>query len=181
MNIITANEKKGFLQWLLENHKMKRRESVWIFNYMISHEELLKNIHFVDNAHYCPRAMVISATKSEGVPFRFYRGDNKTVDAEKAFNDMRLNTEEKMFIQVNFPDKYKSVEYAAVHEENAYVPDNTESSLKNKEIAERLIAEHLDQLENETLYKQIDAALDSGDKALFMELTKGLNEKARSY
>ena len=66
---------------------------------------LLQNVHFTDEAHYCPRAMVISTTKSESIPFRFYKGNLMTADAEKSFHDLRLHEDEKMYIQLNFPNQ----------------------------------------------------------------------------
>ncbi len=65
---------------------------------------LLENIHFVEEAHYCPRAIVMSSVEHNGVPFRFYKGNIMTSDAEKSFHDLRLNPDESIYIQLNFPN-----------------------------------------------------------------------------
>ena len=60
--MIPVAAKKDFVRWFLKRYKLKRRECVWILNYLLSHEHLLQNVHFTDEAHYCPRAMVMSTT-----------------------------------------------------------------------------------------------------------------------
>ena len=97
-------DKKNFVRWFLKNFQLKRRECVWILNYLLSNDELLENIHFVEEAHYCPRAIVMSSVDSNGVPFRFYKGNIMTSDAEKSFHDLRLYPNENMYIQLNFPN-----------------------------------------------------------------------------
>ena len=101
---VSVLDKKEFVRWFLKKYQMKRRECVWILNYLLSHDELLENIHFVEEAHYCPRAMVMSTTDSIGIPFRFYKGNIMTADAEKSFHDLRLHPDEEMYIQLNFPN-----------------------------------------------------------------------------
>lgn len=91
-------DKKTFVRWFLKNFQLKRRECVWILNYLLSNDNLLENIHFVEEAHYCPRAIVMSSVDSNGVPFRFYKGNIMTSDAEKSFHDLRLHPNESMYI-----------------------------------------------------------------------------------
>lgn len=43
-------DKKNFVRWFLKNFQLKRRECVWILNYLLSNDELLENIHFVEEA-----------------------------------------------------------------------------------------------------------------------------------
>ena len=61
--MIPVAAKKDFVRWFLKRYKLKRRECVWILNYLLSHEHLLQNVHFTDEAHYCPRAMVMSVQR----------------------------------------------------------------------------------------------------------------------
>ena len=56
---VPLNEKKTFIRWFLKNFQLKRREGVWILNYLLSNDDLLEHVHFVDEAHYCPRAIVM--------------------------------------------------------------------------------------------------------------------------
>ena len=121
---------------VLKNYQLKRRECVWILNYLLSNDDLLKRIRFVEEAHYCPRAMVMSTVDSTGVPFRFYKGNVMTADAEKSFHDLRLHEQEDMYIQLNFPNIPPSAQYLAVLEENPYMPETLLVSEKDRVLAE---------------------------------------------
>lgn len=174
--MVPVDAKKDFVRWFLKRYKLKRRECVWILNYLLSHENLLENVHFTDEAHYCPRAMVISTTKSESIPFRFYKGNLMTADAEKAFHDLRLYENEKMYIQLNFPNNYVCPNYASVREENPFLPTYLQVSETDKRIAQQLVDESIENMTRETLRKGIDEALDRNDKERFMQLSAMLND-----
>lgn len=164
-------DKKTFVRWFLKNFQLKRRECVWILNYLLSNDQLLENIHFVEEAHYCPRAIVMSSVDSNGVPFRFYKGNIMTSDAEKSFHDLRLFPNESMYIQLNFPNIPPSRQYLAVLEENPYMPKYLHISEKDRLIAEELLNNSMLIFQEEKLLKEIDEALDQGDKDRFYELS----------
>ena len=46
---------------VLNNYQLKQRECVWILNYLMSHDQLMHKVHFVEHAKYCPRGLVMSA------------------------------------------------------------------------------------------------------------------------
>ena len=54
---VSVNEKKDFIRWFLNHYQLKRRECVWILNYLISHDQLMEKVHFVEQAQYCPRGI----------------------------------------------------------------------------------------------------------------------------
>ncbi|WP_042477994.1 ReoY family proteolytic degradation factor [Bacillus ndiopicus] len=164
-------DKKIFVRWFLKNYQLKRRECVWILNYLLSDEKLLENVCFVEEAHYCPRAIVMSSVESNGVPFRFYKGNIMTADAEKSFHDLRLNPEEVMYIQINFPNIPPHQVYLAVLEENPYMPKYLHISEKDRILAEQLLKDSMRAFQEEKLLKEIDEALDQGDKNRFFELS----------
>ncbi|ANU28103.1 ReoY family proteolytic degradation factor [Planococcus versutus] len=168
---ISLGEKKQFVRWFLQSYKMKRRECIWILNYMLSNEELLDKTHFVEEAHYCPRAMVMSSSESKEIPFRFYKGNLMTADAEKSFHDLRLNPEEHLYIQLNFPNIPPPVLYLSVLEENPYVPEDASIDEKDRQTAEQILAESMSIFQEESLSKQIDDALDANDRDRFFELS----------
>ncbi|MCG3089937.1 ReoY family proteolytic degradation factor [Sporosarcina cyprini] len=178
--MIPVAAKKDFVRWFLKRYKLKRRECVWILNYLLSHEQLLQNVHFTDEAHYCPRAMVISTTNSESIPFRFYKGNLMTADAEKSFHDLRLHPEEKMFIQLNFPNSHACPQYAMVREENPYLPDDLQVSERDRKIAEQLLEESAATMSLEMLMRRVDEALDENDRERFLVLSSMLNEMKTS-
>ena len=174
--MIPVAAKKDFVRWFLKRYKLKRRECVWILNYLLSHEQLLQNVHFTDEAHYCPRAMVISTINSESIPFRFYKGNLMTADAEKSFHDLRLHPEEKMYIQLNFPNSHACPQYASVREENQFLPAELQVSARDRKIAEQLLEESVASLSLELLMKRVDEALDANDRERFLILSAMLND-----
>ena len=180
---VSVMEKKEFVRWFLKRYQMKRRECVWILNYLLSHDDLLQKVHFVEEAHYCPRAMVMSVTESTGVPFRFYKGNLMTADAEKSFHDLRLHPNEDMFIQLNFPHVPPSPEYLAVLEENPFMPKYLHINDKDRLIAEEVLKNSMHSFREENILRQIDEALDTNDKEKFIELSKmlqGMKESSNS-
>ncbi|MBD7986199.1 YpiB family protein [Sporosarcina sp. Sa2YVA2] len=174
--MIPVAAKKDFVRWFLKRYKLKRRECVWILNYLLSHEQLLENVHFTDEAHYCPRAMVISTMNSESIPFRFYKGNLMTADAEKSFHDLRLHPDEKMYIQLNFPNSHTCPQYASVREENPFMPVELQVSARDRKIAEQLLEESAASMSLEMLMKRVDEALDSNDRERFLVLSAMLND-----
>ena len=169
---VTVEDKQVFIRYILKNHTLKRRECVWILNYLISHSEKLHNIHFTEEVHHCPRGIVMTTVNVDSIPFRFFKGNGMTADADRAFHDIRLNPNEKFYIQINFPNKYTCPEYAAVHEEN---PHDTIIDWKqiegDRKVAEEFLNHMSKQLHESALMLQIDEALDTGNKELFMQLT----------
>lgn len=172
---VSVLDKKEFVRWFLKKYQMKRRECVWILNYLLGHDELLERIHFVEEAHYCPRAMVMSTTDSSGIPFRFYRENIMTADAEKSFHDLRLHPNEEMYIQLNFPKVPPSREYLTVLEENPFMPNYLQISESDRQLAEEILQDSMKTFQEEAVLKQIDEALDQNDKEKFYKLSALLN------
>ncbi|MBM7699045.1 ReoY family proteolytic degradation factor [Kurthia huakuii] len=173
---ISNKDKKTFVRWFLKRFDLKRRECVWILNYIIGDDDLLNHVHFVEDAHYCPRAIVISTTESNGIPFRFYKGNIMTADAEKSFHDLRMNNEEAMYIQLNFPKQPPTEQYLAVLEENPFMPSYMQISSEDKQVAQKMLSKSVYEFQHSKLLQQIDAALDNGDKEQFFELTAALQQ-----
>lgn len=168
---VSVGEKKQFVRWFLGSYKMKRRECIWILNYLLSNDELLEKTHFVEEAHYCPRAMVMSTTESKEIPFQFYKGKLMTADAEKSFHDLRLHPDEPLYVQLNFPSIPPAPLYLAVLEENPHMPKGASVSEQDRLLAEKVLNESLSSYQEETILNKIDEALDAGDKERFYELS----------
>ena len=168
---VPLHDKKVFIRWFLKNFQLKRREGVWILNYLLSNDELLENVHFVEEAHYCPRAIVMSTVDTTSIPFRFYKENIMTSDAEKSFHELRLNAQQSMYVQLNFPNIPPDPVYLAVLEENPYIPKDVMVSVKDRIAAEKLLENSLYDFQVQQLLKEIDAALDAGDKDRFFELS----------
>lgn len=169
---VSNEQKKELIRWFLNHHQLKRRESVWILNYIISREELLDKLHFVENASKCPKACVISAVCSEQVTFRYYKGSVMITDAEKAFHDIRLNRDQDLYLQLNFKSSNTCEKYIAVLEENPSVPsDHIEDNTFTAEV-EKFITTIEKKQQKERLMQQIDEALIKNDKKSFMSLSE---------
>ena len=174
---VTADDKKKFIQWLVKKYKFKRRESIWILNYIKNnHNDILDNIHFVEDAHYCPRAIVMSTSKTDSIPFRYYDGNLATADAEKSFHELRLNPDKKMYIQINILNGYEQMEYLTVLEENEYNTGSIKSLNYVLKDIEDLVEDIVSKLSHIEIKKRIDVALDSGDEESFMMYSDMLKE-----
>ena len=171
---VSVNEKKDFIRWFLNHYQLKRRECVWILNYLMSHDQLMEKVHFVENAQYCPRGLVMSTHCVDEVPFRFFKENVMTTDAEKSFHDIRLNREEEIYIQLNFNASNKAHQFVAVLEENPYMPGQLQISESDKMVAERFLEESIQKFQKDKLLNLIDAALDSQDQEAFAHLTEKL-------
>ncbi|MGD6966807.1 ReoY family proteolytic degradation factor [Rossellomorea vietnamensis] len=171
---VSVNEKKDFIRWFLNRYQLKRRECVWILNYLMSHDQLMKKVHFVEEAQYCPRGLVMSTHCVEEVPFRFYKENIMTTDAEKSFHDIRLNKDEDIYIQLNFTKANASYQYAAVREENPFMPKYLLINEKDRIVAEQFLKISIETYQRQKLLDAIDDALDRNDKEKFRELTSKL-------
>ncbi|MDP4083870.1 MAG: ReoY family proteolytic degradation factor [Bacillota bacterium] len=173
---VSVNEKKDFIRWFLNHYQLKRRECVWILNYLMSHDQLMEKVHFVEQAQYCPRGLIMSTHCVEKVPFRFYKENVMTTDAEKSFHDIRLNREEDIFIQLNFHASNQAHQYVAVLEENPYMPLHLQLNEKDGVVAEQFLHFSIERFQREKLLSLIDVALDNKDQKAFLELTKQLSK-----
>ncbi|MCM3236811.1 ReoY family proteolytic degradation factor [Heyndrickxia oleronia] len=173
---VSVNEKKDFIRWFLNHYQLKRRESVWILNYLMSHDQLMEKVHFVEEAQFCPRGLIMSTHCVDNVPFRFYKENIMTTDAEKSFHDIRLNREEDIYIQLNFKSANLSYQYAAVLEENPFMPNLLRINDEDRIVAEKFLQESILGFQREKLLKEIDEALDKHDLDSFNKLTEQLKQ-----
>jgi len=173
---VTAKDKKSFIQWFLNHYRLKKRESVWILNYLVNHNNLLENVHFVRDVKYCPRGIMMTSHCSEEVAFRFYKNHLVTTDAEKSFHEIRLNQNEPLYLQLNFKKSNQHPYYASVLEENPFLPDDYYITNDDKDLTNQLLNHSLYEFKKEKLLLEIDRSLDELDYQKFQTLTKQLNE-----
>jgi uncharacterized protein YpiB (UPF0302 family) len=174
LSSISVKEKKEFLQWFLSEYQLKRRECVWILNYLMSRDSVMENVHFVEKSMYCPRGMIMSTHCVDDAPFRFYKENVVTTDPEKTFHDIRLNQQDELYIQLNFKSCMNSPHYAAVLEENPFIPKHLQSNKEYRKLADRIAKESVAIYQREKLLHAIDDALDRQDKVAFKKLTEQL-------
>ncbi|MCZ0701868.1 uncharacterized protein YpiB (UPF0302 family) [Natronobacillus azotifigens] len=178
---VSVQDKKEFIHWFLKNYQLKKRESVWILNYLTNHDTLLANVHFIREARFCPRGIIISSHCSNDVPFRFYKNHIVTTDAEKSFHDIRLNRDEPIYIQLCFENANQNTHYIAVLEDNPYLPDDFFITKREKELAKEFIDYTVFQTQKKHLHQMIDSALDNRDQAAFEVYLEQLQALTKSY
>lgn len=171
---VPTKDKQSFIKWFLKHYKMKKRASKWILEYLLSDPALLKNIHFVRDVEFCPKAMIISSECSDGLPFIFFKESVMTEDFEKLFHDLRLNQHDSLYVQLNFHNSRQNPEYAFIIEENPYLPINLELQEKDRAEADRLTEYMLIKSQIATLTEKINVALDQFNESRFIDITTRL-------
>lgn len=178
---VTVAEKKEFLRWFMNHYQLKRRESVWILNYLMGHDSLLDKVRFIESgAQYCPRGIFMSTHCVDKVPFRFYKENIMTTNAESSFHDIRLNRDEEIFIQLDFKDKH-SIEYLGVLEVNDYIPAEKQKVSQDSKEVDKLCEKLLAEREVKQLEDAINNALDCGNKEAFLVLSKTYTKAKKAY
>lgn len=174
--VITIAEKKLFIKWFLEKYELQNREAEWLLQYIASSDQLLERVHFIDNFRNLPKTILISTKCVQMTPFKFYKNKRVTSDVEKAFLDIHNNPAEDIYIGLFFKERTVSPEYAAVLERNPM--DDTRDTIDALVSlqAEMVLDYAIRTYHLETLYQQIDSALDRGDQTAFRELSSKLRE-----
>lgn len=171
---VTNDEKKRFLKWFIKNYKLKRRESLWILDYLYNHDIMLEKAHFVEEVEYTPRGIYMTVKGNQKPSFRFYKNGHTFKDAMQAFHEIRLNWSSELYIEIDFEEAWQTPEYLMVLEDNP-------NARWNESIPKELSEEMAEALEYETLLyarqqllDEIDSALLEGHEEQFSELTDDL-------
>ena len=177
MNIkVSLVAKKEFLGWFLDRYQLKRRESMWILNYLLNHEIVLSKVHFVENAETTPRGMMMSTIGTDSKPFLFYKEGVLFEDPEQAFHEVRLNWHEKIYLELVFDKSWQSHQFLGVLEDNPFHRwnDSIDSELE-KEVEHALATLSLNN-NIQLMMDQIDVALEANDRKRFIQLSNDLKE-----
>lgn len=170
----SLEEKKAFITWFIQNHQLKRRESLWILNYLLNHEVLLKNIHFVENIESTNRGIGLAALESSKESFVYYKEGKKFDDPEQAFHDLRLNWKENFYLEIFFEHSYQSLSAFGVLEDNPFETDEIGFDSELVELVDDSLAK-LTLLERKKyLLELIDAALIDKNEEKFNAYTEEL-------
>lgn len=204
--VVTVGEKKAFLTWLLNNKTMKSRECKWILNFLESRDDFLEHIYFVTKdarltlLENRQRLVQMSTKCSDLPPLKFFKETMLTIDAEKAFHDIRLNADKPLFINIEYAGIENCCNYFMIQEDDEITniilgianhepktkktaPTLSELQEGYTEINHRLlptINSLLDNITHEIKVKiiksDIDLALENNDKELFIKLSSKLIE-----
>lgn len=168
----TLEAKKKFIAWFIKNYRLQRRESLWILNYLLNHELLLKQIHFVEHVEKTPRGMRFDLTVPASESFVYFKNQVQFDNPEQAFHDIRLNWKEACYLELRFEQSYQTLVSFGVIESNPY--DDISQTLVDMVDSE--LEDFQDYLVKDQLIGKIDQALEKGDKEAFMYFTQQLNE-----
>ena len=154
---ISIDDKRSFLKWFLRHYQLKNRECVWLLNYILSDNQMINILRFVDTITDCPRAMMISEKSTQDPSFLYRKGSVETNQPEKAFHDIRLDTTELIFVKLIFPESSRSSEFVSVLEENPFTLKQLH--LQYGKVAEEFLQESMINFRKEKLYQGIDKFL----------------------
>lgn len=173
-NRVQLKDKKVFLKWFLERYQLKKRESMWILNYLLNHDIVFNKTKFVEKADHTPRGISMGTVGVDNAAFRFYK-DGVTFDhPEQAFHEVRLNWHTEIYIELFFKDAELSPEYAKVLEDNPYAKwnDLVPEEL-NQQVDDAMDSFYL-QEKKQKLLDEIDYALETDNRKDFYDLTENL-------
>lgn len=174
---VTVAEKKHFLRWFLANYQLQSREAEMLIRYMMTRENVLRRVHFVENFRQLSRVIVVSTSCVSVAPFRYYRR-NKPVstDVEQAFLDLYQHPDEEVYVGLFFKDRANCNAYASVVEELG--SSELEPAMKEMVAlqADWIIEQSLRTYQRLKLMELVNAALDAGDREAFYEASRQLIE-----
>ncbi|OEF98735.1 YpiB family protein [Desulfuribacillus alkaliarsenatis] len=169
-NSVSTEDKKQFLRWFVKNYVLQSSEATWLLTYLCSDSELLKRIHFVEEANLSLRTLIISTTCVKMKPFVFYNKKKILYNVEETFMEIYENIEDDIYIVLYFKDRQNSPEYASIMERNSKPKINSSITIQADIVIDQAILRY----KVYDLYKKIDDAIDKHDKAMFTKLTEEL-------
>jgi len=174
---VTIAEKKHFLRWFLGNYQLQSREAEMLMRYMMTRENVLRRVHFVENFRQLPRVIVMATKCVPVAPFRYYRR-NKPVstDVEQAFLDLYQHPDEEIYVGLFFRDRSTCEAYGTVLEE---LPVREMEPALREMIslqADLVIEKAVQGYNRNRLMEEVDRCLDRGDREGFYKASRRLLE-----
>ncbi|WP_078427064.1 YpiB family protein [Alkalihalobacterium alkalinitrilicum] len=172
---VSTNEKKAFLLWFLENHRLKKADARRLLEVLIKNFHLLENVHFTDELRPTRRTVVISSINSDEIGFKYYQSGRVYEEVAVAYSEIMNNPTEPVYLLIHFYGKLNNHRYLQLIENKAI--DNIrryEYYEKVAKKADQIIEQSLVQNQKEMLLRQIDKALDEKNEELFKQLVQQL-------
>lgn len=99
---IDIQDKKRFLTWLITHEFFTRREVSWILNYLVLHETILKQVHFVESAQSTPRGILIKSSSVSDQSITLFLGERQYQDSDQIFHEIRFNWQKPLYLECIF-------------------------------------------------------------------------------
>lgn len=171
---VSNTDKKHFLKWFTQNYELKRRESLWILDYLYSHDIILEKTHFVQNVDQTPRGIYMTVKGNQKPSFRFYKNGHVFKDAMQAFHEIRLNWSSSLYIEIDFEDAWEHPVYLAILEDNPYYPWNENIPSEITDTIDTALDYETLMIARGQLLSEIDRVLKEGHEHSFNELSNEL-------
>jgi uncharacterized protein YpiB (UPF0302 family) len=168
--IVSIDNKEKFIKYLLKNYILKRREAVWILNYMISHKEILNNVNFVTSVEGLSNSIKLNIEGNNNDILEYTENNKKTKDIEFSFHRMRGNLLKDFYMEVNFGTQPMLNDYIEL-----LVELDVDTSIYSKYVEYMLEKSLIDQQIN-IVIEEIDESLISKNKNKFKILVKKSDE-----
>lgn len=172
---VNVAEKKEFLIWLVNNISFSQREVLWILNYLINHEAILNNVHFIEQADKTVRGIKVTAREMDDEPIRLFLSVKEFTDTDQIFHEIRMNWKEALYVECVFEGSWQNSQYLSILEDNPYARWNEQVSEEVIDSINAFFAHEEKQAKAALLRSQIDLALEDNDYGAFLELTDELN------
>lgn len=176
---ISITEKRNFLKWFLDNHRLKCTDARKVIEFIIHRPHMLEGLSFVDKVKESGRTLVISSLQSDEAGFAFYQRHRKTEDIAQAMNDLMLNPSDPIYMVIHFYGKRLNHRYLQMIAPEADAIGLYEQSERHAKAANAIIEKISLEQQRERLKRQIDEALDQKNRALFEQLVAQLEELNR--
>ncbi|EJV82103.1 YpiB family protein [Bacillus cereus] len=158
MKHVPIDKKQVFMDFLLRNVLSRDDEGYRLLYTFNKYEKFAARMHFVENAQEFPYGIKISEVSSGDSEFIFHKHGEIVTESFSAFDHFNENTEEPIYIQINFTGKYSNELYREVVEDD----DCTLTPYLNEE--DRA------EIDRFIKYQLIDYALDTKNEEMFREL-----------
>lgn len=172
---VNVSDKKEFLVWLVNNISFSQREVLWILNYLINHEAILNNVHFVEKADKATRGLKVTSNEIDGEPIKLFLSGKEFTDTDQIFHEIRMNWKDALYLECIFDASWQNSQYLSILEDNPYARWNEQISEEIVENINAFFVEEEKQAKMDLLYEQIDLALEDNNYEAFLELTDELN------
>ncbi|MHC5267561.1 YpiB family protein [Enterococcus sp. LJL98] len=173
---IDIKDKKRFLTWLITHEFFVRREVSWILNYLVTHDAILKQVHFVESAKRTPRGICVKSSTVSDQSITLFLNDRTYQDSDQIFHEIRFNWQEPLYLECIFPESWDNSFYLAVLEDNPYHKWNDSLDEEMVERVDAFVRQAEIDNQIQELYQKIDTALENDDQLLFRQLTEKVKD-----
>ncbi|MGY3766054.1 YpiB family protein [Vagococcus vulneris] len=173
--MVQVENKKKFVNWLVQSVPLKQREAYWILNYILNHEIILTKTNFVKQADITPRGLVISDNHSTRQGIVLYKDQKTFTDPEQIFHEIRMNWRQTLYMEIDFVDSESLMLYQSIIEDNPYSIEILDAT-KFYDRFEREFDQENNQFRKKFLEHKINQSLEYNDHDQFIKFSKEYND-----